>query len=52
MKRNKARRIVFWLLMLWCLTTVVVQMLKCPKMTNTEHILNAHNTIILNFKEC
>ena len=36
----------------WWFSTTIIQMVKCPKMTQTEILLNTHKSIILDYKEC
>lgn len=50
MKKN-FRALLFFIIG-WWFSTTIIQMMKCPKMTQTEILLNTPKSIILYFKEC
>jgi hypothetical protein len=48
----KIANLVFWLLVVYMSIMSAVQAFKCPKMTDTERLLQIHRSIIWDFKEC
>lgn len=44
--------IVFFVVLLHVGINIMIQAIKCPKMTNTELLLTVHKTFIFNYKNC